>query len=406
MSAFFRPTETAGCPDLVSVVPEGDNGCRRSAELPQTSPLAAMIRFKCTNCEAPLTARIEDAGQERQCSQCGLVVTVPAPPKRRRRKAPPRHVEEPQVIWHACKKCGALLQTSSDMGGRSDRCPMCGMGFRVPMTPRQLAKHEAEQQRLQREQQAEARRLAEETEARRRRQLAEDERRRLEKARRIEQEKAEARRQAVAAEQQRVRTEVAIDCGSLAISENVQFEDAELAGLCRKGAELLAAVKDAREEVPRLHREIPTIDAELERGKRVAAEERLRSLEESIPANTEALKAVELQLGHRIIDGRILPDTFGIFYKRLDAPIEVDENGRVLWSVLCRGASADGRPQWYCRSRGEDFGPVTDEELVQWLRDDRLRGSELVRTDVMTDWVSVADIPRLRTFLADNSADG
>jgi hypothetical protein len=51
--------------------------------------------------------------------------------------------------------------------------------------------------------------------------------------------------------------------------------------------------------------------------------------------------------------------------------------------------------QWYCLVNKEKYGPVSEEELRQWVTDGRLGGDDFVVQPGMTEWVKVAAVPQL-----------
>ena len=51
---------------------------------------------------------------------------------------------------------------------------------------------------------------------------------------------------------------------------------------------------------------------------------------------------------------------------------------------------------WHCLVGGQRYGPVSKEELQSWVLVGRVRPSDLVWTEGMTDWLPVAQVAELR----------
>jgi len=49
--------------------------------------------------------------------------------------------------------------------------------------------------------------------------------------------------------------------------------------------------------------------------------------------------------------------------------------------------------QWYCHASGQQYGPVTEETLREWLRQGRVRPADLVWTEGMGNWAQAGSIP-------------
>ena len=51
--------------------------------------------------------------------------------------------------------------------------------------------------------------------------------------------------------------------------------------------------------------------------------------------------------------------------------------------------------QWYCALGGQRYGPVGQDELAQWIREGRVRPSDMVWSDGMGEWAKAATVPGL-----------
>ena len=51
--------------------------------------------------------------------------------------------------------------------------------------------------------------------------------------------------------------------------------------------------------------------------------------------------------------------------------------------------------QWYCRVGGQQYGPITEEALRQWLREGRVGSSDLVWSEGMAQWLPASQVPGL-----------
>lgn len=57
--------------------------------------------------------------------------------------------------------------------------------------------------------------------------------------------------------------------------------------------------------------------------------------------------------------------------------------------------------QWYCVINGQRYGPVAAEEIRQWLADNRIKSTDLVWREGMSEWAPLAS---LEEFQASASA--
>ena len=55
--------------------------------------------------------------------------------------------------------------------------------------------------------------------------------------------------------------------------------------------------------------------------------------------------------------------------------------------------------EWYCLMQGRQVGPVTRQQLVQWLREGRLTGTDYVWREGMDEWAQVGRLPAFRQWL-------
>ncbi|HUS47413.1 MAG TPA: DUF975 family protein [Phycisphaerae bacterium] len=51
--------------------------------------------------------------------------------------------------------------------------------------------------------------------------------------------------------------------------------------------------------------------------------------------------------------------------------------------------------QWYCYAGGQQYGPIAEEVLKQWIYDRRVKPSDLVWTDGMANWAPASSVPSL-----------
>jgi hypothetical protein len=52
--------------------------------------------------------------------------------------------------------------------------------------------------------------------------------------------------------------------------------------------------------------------------------------------------------------------------------------------------------QWYCHVQGQQYGPVTREQLAQWLRDGRIGSGTYVWREGMAEWAPLSAVAELR----------
>jgi hypothetical protein len=48
---------------------------------------------------------------------------------------------------------------------------------------------------------------------------------------------------------------------------------------------------------------------------------------------------------------------------------------------------------------GNDYGPVTSEQIIQWLRENRINGQSLVQVDGSTEWEALSSFPEFTPHL-------
>ena len=101
------------------------------------------VSYLCPRCQAKLTAHVEDAGQRRECPQCGKLVKVPgtsrAVPRHRAgpvrpgesdaASAPGRGIANLPVI---CPLCGTRMYATRQQMGQTMVCPDCLESVVVP----------------------------------------------------------------------------------------------------------------------------------------------------------------------------------------------------------------------------------------------------------------------------------
>ncbi|HWE97858.1 MAG TPA: GYF domain-containing protein [Tepidisphaeraceae bacterium] len=60
--------------------------------------------------------------------------------------------------------------------------------------------------------------------------------------------------------------------------------------------------------------------------------------------------------------------------------------------------------QWYYSQGGQQLGPVSEEQLLQWRATGRIGPNDLVWSEGMTDWLPAGQVPRLQTHPAGGPA--
>jgi hypothetical protein len=60
--------------------------------------------------------------------------------------------------------------------------------------------------------------------------------------------------------------------------------------------------------------------------------------------------------------------------------------------------------QWYCHVGGQQYGPVSIEDLCGWVRQGRLTASDLVWAEGMADWAPASSVSELEDALGDSGA--
>ncbi|MCE5325976.1 MAG: GYF domain-containing protein [Planctomycetaceae bacterium] len=344
-----------------------------------SSKLHGLFDCRCTSCGTIFKTQRHMAGKKAACPNCKTVIVIPPMASAQENAAQQR-----KPFWHECAKCGSILQSLAE-GGTVDKCPVCATPFRVPMTSEDIARRRAEHDRLIQEQEAAQLRRQQEEQA--------------------QIEAQEAQRQAEILRQQRQREherlqaicrEAALDCGSLAVSEALHFEDIRMDKLCQQGCDLLGQVRRNHDELPHLQDLMGRIDPDLERGRLAQTRQRLRQLQDLIARDTQTLKDVQITLGELVIKTRIMPEKFDLFFQRLDCPQDettkeaADEALPMADDVAV--AEPTG-PLWYCQCRGQQFGPVGEDQIFQWIAEKRLAPTDLVWTDGMADWAPIVNTP-------------
>ena len=62
--------------------------------------------------------------------------------------------------------------------------------------------------------------------------------------------------------------------------------------------------------------------------------------------------------------------------------------------------------EWYCTVDGKQYGPVSLEELKQWIASGRIKPENLVWMEKMTDWMPAASVPELNAVITTAMPDG
>ncbi|MCE5278220.1 MAG: GYF domain-containing protein [Planctomycetaceae bacterium] len=334
---------------------------------------------RCTSCGTVFKTQRHMAGRKTACPSCQAVIVIPPMASEEELSG-----EQRKPFWHECAKCGSILQSLAE-GGTVDKCPVCATPFRVPMTSEDIARRRAEQERLLQEQEAAELRRQQEEQAQRQAQEAQ-------RQAQIAQQRLQRHREHL----QMLRREAALDCGSLAVSEALHFEDIRMDKLCRQGCDLLGQIRRNHDELPHLQDLMGRIDPDLERGRLAQTRQRLRQLQDLIARDTQTLKDAQVALGEMILKTRIMPEKFGLFFQRLDSPQEEtaeEAADEVLPIADDAQASQPAGPLWYCQCRGQQFGPVGEDQIFQWIAEKRLAPTDLVWTDGMADWAPILNTP-------------
>ena len=51
--------------------------------------------------------------------------------------------------------------------------------------------------------------------------------------------------------------------------------------------------------------------------------------------------------------------------------------------------------QWYCYIQGQQYGPVDEPTVRQWVREGRILPDNMVWNEQLPDWTPAADVPGL-----------
>lgn len=62
--------------------------------------------------------------------------------------------------------------------------------------------------------------------------------------------------------------------------------------------------------------------------------------------------------------------------------------------------------EWYCEVGGQRYGPVSEQELRDWLAQGRLSGHDVVWRQGMSEWMPVSSVPELSGGLGAQAAAG
>jgi hypothetical protein len=89
-----------------------------------------MISIQCTACGSRYNVRDELAEKIVKCKKCAAAITVPLADVS---SSAPRGSDK-DTIKYKCPNCSCKLENSGSMGGRLDKCPMCGFNHPVPLT--------------------------------------------------------------------------------------------------------------------------------------------------------------------------------------------------------------------------------------------------------------------------------
>jgi len=89
-----------------------------------------MITAQCTACGAHYKVRDGLAGKSAKCKKCGATITVPLA---NADSSIPMGSDR-DTIKYKCPECACKLENPGSMGGRFDKCPLCGFNHPVPLT--------------------------------------------------------------------------------------------------------------------------------------------------------------------------------------------------------------------------------------------------------------------------------
>lgn len=92
-----------------------------------------MIAAQCTACGAHYKVRDGLAGKSAKCRKCGATITVPLA---NADSSIPMGSDR-DTIKYKCPECACKLENPGSMGGRFDKCPLCGFNHPVPLTKSQ-----------------------------------------------------------------------------------------------------------------------------------------------------------------------------------------------------------------------------------------------------------------------------
>jgi|ETNmetMinimDraft_26_1059896.scaffolds.fasta_scaffold50141_2 hypothetical protein len=55
--------------------------------------------------------------------------------------------------------------------------------------------------------------------------------------------------------------------------------------------------------------------------------------------------------------------------------------------------------QWYCTVKGQKYGPISKEQITQWIQQRRLTALDLVWQEGMADWTAAGQVAELQALL-------
>ncbi len=62
--------------------------------------------------------------------------------------------------------------------------------------------------------------------------------------------------------------------------------------------------------------------------------------------------------------------------------------------------------QWHCSIKGAKYGPISEEELKQWIREGRLGTLDLVWREGMSEWMPATNVSELTDLFATQMPTG
>ena len=132
-----------------------------------------------------------------------------------------------------------------------------------------------------------------------------------------------AERSAITSAEKRLLS-LATECGAVAVSSGISFEDEPARAACREGSELLGQIGGEREKKKTLSEDLAKIDAKAEPAKCQEIKSEIASISATIKQATERLGAIHGELGKQILASSVPDPRLSDFYRR-----QVEINDRI-----------------------------------------------------------------------------